>query len=135
MGLVTALAWLLSAPVLGVPRMVHGIAKRVRNAGSQRLRSPAEGLLALRMRLETGEITEAAFQSERARTEAAGKERIAVRRNSSMLSGMLAAAEAAYLFIALKGCSRAGPRRYYVSRAGREMVALDKRKEKRIHGP
>ena len=74
MGLVTALAWLLSAPVLGVPRMVHGIAKRVRNAGSQRLQSPAEELLALRMRLETGEITEDEFQGEKARIEGPAKQ-------------------------------------------------------------
>lgn len=74
MGLVSALAWLVSSPVLGVPRMVHGIAKGLRNAATRQERTPAEELLDLRMRLETGEIAEAEFEREKARIEAAAKE-------------------------------------------------------------
>ena len=77
MGLVKALAWLVSSPVLGAPRMVHGIAKGVRDAAWQEERSLEEELLALRMRLETGEITEAEFEREKARIEAAGEEPVA----------------------------------------------------------
>ena len=76
MGLVSALAWLVSSPVLGVPRMVHEIAKGVRRAAS-REQSLAEKLLALRMRLETREITEGEFQHEKALIEAARKEPVA----------------------------------------------------------
>ncbi|MCK4375682.1 MAG: hypothetical protein KAX19_10145, partial [Candidatus Brocadiae bacterium] len=70
--LVSALAWLLSSPVLGPARMVHGIARGVRDA-ALRGPSPAEELLALRMRLETGDITNAEFQRERARIEGTGQ--------------------------------------------------------------
>ncbi len=74
MGLLSALAWLLSSPVLWVPRMVYGIAKGFRNAVSQEQRNLVEELLALRMRLETGEITQAEFQRARARIEPAWEE-------------------------------------------------------------
>lgn len=73
-GLVSALAWLLSQPVLGGPRLVHRIAKGVRDAASKQKRSLAEELLALRMKLETGDITEAEFRRLKAQIDAAGKE-------------------------------------------------------------
>ncbi|GAG08323.1 unnamed protein product, partial [marine sediment metagenome] len=62
MGLVSALAWLLSQPVLGGARFVHRIAKGVRDAASRQKRSAAEQLLAMRMKLETGDITQAEFR-------------------------------------------------------------------------
>ncbi len=74
MGLVSALAWLLSQPVLGGPRLVHRIAKGVRDAASRQKRSVAEQLLAMRMKLETGDITQAEFRRLKAQIEAAGEE-------------------------------------------------------------
>ena len=76
-GLLSTLAWLLSSPVLGVPRLVHGIAKGVRDAASERERSVEEEMRALAMKLETGQITETAFQREKALIEAAAKEPVA----------------------------------------------------------
>ena len=76
-GFVSALAWALSSPALGPARMVHGIAKGVKDAASQAQRSLAEELVALRMRLETGEITKVEFKREKARIETGGKEPVA----------------------------------------------------------
>jgi len=73
-GLVSALAWLVSSPVLGAPRLVHGIAQSVWDAASREERDLAEELLALRMRLETGEITDAEFQRGKKRIEAAAEQ-------------------------------------------------------------
>jgi len=74
MGLVSALAWLLSQPVLGGPRLVHRIAKGVRDAASRQKRSVAEQLLAMRMKLETGDITQAEFHRLKTQIEAAGEQ-------------------------------------------------------------
>jgi len=74
MGLVSALAWLLSQPVLGGARFVHRIAKGVRDAASRQKRSVAEQLLAMRMKLETGDITQAEFRRLKAQIEAAGEQ-------------------------------------------------------------
>ncbi len=68
-GLMGALVGFVSSPVLGAPRMVHGIAKGVRDAAREE-QSPEKQVLALRMRLETGEITEAEFERQKARIEA-----------------------------------------------------------------
>ncbi len=73
-GLISALAWFLSQPVLGGPRLVHRIAKGVRDAASRQKRSAAEQLLAMRMKLETGDITQAEFRRLKAQIEAAGEE-------------------------------------------------------------
>jgi len=72
-GLVGALVSILSSPVLGGPRFVRGIAKGVQDAASERKRSLAEELLALRMKLESGDITEAEFRRRKAQIDAAGK--------------------------------------------------------------
>ena len=74
MGLVSALAWLLSQPVLGGLRFVHRIAKGVRDAASRQKRSVAEQLLAMRMKLETGDITQAEFHRLKTQIEAAGEQ-------------------------------------------------------------
>lgn len=72
-GVLAALAWLVSAPVLGVARLVYSVARVLHRAASHEP-SPAEKLQALRMRLETGEITDTEFQRESARIGAARKE-------------------------------------------------------------
>jgi len=71
-GMVQVLVWLACLPVLGGARLVHVIASTLWDAAC-RERSPVEELRALRMRLETGEITEADFKCERRHIGAARK--------------------------------------------------------------